>query len=662
MLGSFSTSKETNPFDLEAQQRQEQTNNRQEFSKSLTNVAKSANRLKSQAYVEFYLRDIPRAIWKEFAAKYNHALEAYRRGRRKIGEIEQLGYKPSDKLFTVEELFDKSASVFQSIADQLKQYPKKKFAEETTDSRQPIKPEKGSSLAFKLKRLALAGAIISPAIIAACSPQEATQEVNPTQSLSEQTDDGQTIDLEPSPSLTDPTEVDPAVTAEVTPEELNRLNADINSELQQAVEEVDVLTRLRFENQQNAEAAAAMFANSLTSTENPGGPILDPSAFSVGISPDGVAYLKIEVDSPWGPAGKVAVVDTGEAQGMFVTLGGAGLEEGELSLEEQGYYAAAKNLNGEIVKVVGANRQWSSLAEAEKLPETDLSRQLAEAYLNGEIEYPSEGLTEEQKAAFEAALVEAEASLTYEQRRNLIEDRWQYGNKAFEALVKDDGNLEYYDGSWHTLEAMKNLNGEIIPWGEMYDLQSEEGRNNLIANVLAGDEGIMSDYVQIFNIVKQNAEQKGFDSTNFNVLFLQFFPDVEQITINNLSDKIVYYDMTGLIVIKNNMNKLLVIRINTCINSSVIMMHINSKQTFSHNPSDLYDLKYFQNGFLGIMSNAYLKYKYDSLSQVLEKSEEQSWMEKIFDSDIENILNNLKTDPNLIGEGLYSILQAIDFN
>jgi hypothetical protein len=138
----------------------------------------------------------------------------------------------------------------------------------------------------------------------------------------------------------------------------------------------------------------------------------------------------------------------------------------------------------------------------------------------------------------------------------------------------------------------------------------------------------MSDYVQIFNIVKQNAEQKGFDSTNFNVLFLQFFPDVEQITINNLSDKIVYYDMTGLIVIKNNMNKLLVIRINTCINSSVIMMHINSKQTFSHNPSDLYDLKYFQNGFLGIMSNAYLKYKYDSLSQVLEKSEEQSWMEK----------------------------------
>jgi hypothetical protein len=179
-------------------------------------------------------------------------------------------------------------------------------------------------LAFKLKRLALAGAIISPAIIAACSPQEATQEVNPTQSLSEQTDDGQTIDLEPSPSLTDPTEVDPAVTAEVTPEELNRLNADINSELQQAVEEVDVLTRLRFENQQNAGAAAAMFANSLTSTENPGGPILDPSAFSVGISPDGVAYLKIEVDSPGDQPAKSPWFDTGEAQGMFVTLGGAG--------------------------------------------------------------------------------------------------------------------------------------------------------------------------------------------------------------------------------------------------------------------------------------------------------------------------------------------------
>jgi hypothetical protein len=114
MSGSFSMNKEIDSLGLEVQQKQtqERENSHQEFSKGLTNVAKSANRLKSQAYVEFYLRDIPRAIWKEFAAKYNHALEAYRRGRRKIGEIEQLGYKPSDKLFTVEELFDKSASVF----------------------------------------------------------------------------------------------------------------------------------------------------------------------------------------------------------------------------------------------------------------------------------------------------------------------------------------------------------------------------------------------------------------------------------------------------------------------------------------------------------------------------------------------------------------------
>jgi hypothetical protein len=93
-----------------------------------------------------------------------------------------------------------------------------------------------------------------------------------------------------------------------------------------------------------------------------------------------------------------------------------------------------------------------------------LSRQLAEAYLNGEIEYPSEGLTEEQKAAFEAALVEAEASLTYEQRRNLIEDRWHMATKPSKPWSKTTVTSNTMTASWHTLEAMKNLNGEIIPW------------------------------------------------------------------------------------------------------------------------------------------------------------------------------------------------------
>ena len=144
----------------------------------------------------------------------------------------------------------------------------------------------------------------------------------------------------PAPTAAPPTAAPPALALTATPfapvsaEELNVLIADITAKMQQAVEQADAVSRIQFEVSQRAQVAAEIFARSLTDAENPADRVLDPKSFSIGISPDGIAYLKLEVDSLWGKAGEVAIIDTGADKGMFVTLAGAGVE-GNLSLTKR---------------------------------------------------------------------------------------------------------------------------------------------------------------------------------------------------------------------------------------------------------------------------------------------------------------------------------------
>jgi len=290
----------------------------------------------------------------------------------------------------------------------------------------------------------------------------------------------------------------------------------------------------------------------------------------------------------------------------------------------------------------------------------DQVEQLLTAYLAGEIKYPVSRLTEEQKLAFEAALAKAEASLSYKQRQNLIKDRWQYGNKAFEALVKEDGNLEYYDGTWHTLEAMKNLNGEIIPWGEMYDLLSEEGRNNLIANVLAGDAEMIEKVGKRLRAYKNDAEKNGVDHSNFNVLFIQFFPNVESAFWQPVGERTGYDAMNGLLVTKNTQGKLYVIEINTAMNQDIYITHLTSNKVIAHEPFDILKMKAYQDGFMGIHSEDSIRYL---LLNVLDDSEiEINYNEKRINSNIENFLEQLNNNPEAINDGLYDVRDAIFFN
>ena len=108
-----------------------------------------------------------------------------------------------------------------------------------------------------------------------------------------------------------------------------------------------------------------------------------------------------------------------------------------------------------------------------------------------------------------------------EQQVQIIEDRFQPGSTASEAVIKADGNLEYYDGTWKTLEAMRNINGGIIPWGESYDMVSEEGRSGILTNIMAGNEALMEEHTEkSLDIYKNAAEKEGFGSSNFNILYV----------------------------------------------------------------------------------------------------------------------------------------------
>ena len=248
--------------------------------------------------------------------------------------------------------------------------------------------------------------------------------------------------------------------------------------------------------------------------------------------------------------------------------------------------------------------------------------------------------------------------LPYEQQKTMIESRFEQGSQAFEALIKEDGNLEYYDGTWKTLEAMRNLNGEIIPWGESYDMISEEGRSGILTNIMAGNEAVMEKHINSsIDLSKKNAEKKGFNSSNFNTLYVQFFPDADSLANKNLSN-IGYYEMQGQIVLKNASNKIYVINLETSFNNTMVITYVKSGNTLAENPSELYDQKAFDDSFLGIDSADLLNYMFRDLIPFIASGNvpaEQAYLETVLNSNMENFLRKIASDPNSISKDLYNI-------
>jgi hypothetical protein len=444
--------------------------------------------------------------------------------------------------------------------------------------------------------------------------------------------------------------------APVSAEELNALIADITVKMQQAVEEADPVNKIRFETSQRAQVAADMFARSLTDAENPADRVLDPKSFSIGISPDGIAYLILEVDSIWGKAHEVAIIDTGTDKAMFVTLAGSGLDRGQLSLNEKGYYAAAKDGSGQIVAVVDNSRQWVAPDKAEKIQRADVTRKLAEAYLDGRIAYPK-GLTAEEQVAFDSIVAEAEAKLPYEQQKKLIEDRFEKGSKAFEALVKADGNLEYYDGRWKTLEAMRNLNGELIPWGESYDLASEEGQRGLLTNFMAGGHPEAMDGLnKMFNNRKKILNEEGFAGDDFNIRYVQFFPNQNRKILQLISPNMSIYGFEGQMVVKNSKNKIFVIevKVNTGVFTATNVMSGKTMQLSSRRINEGGDITLSDYHCLaGIPTSHWLDYKYGGLSELATEPAEYTYLENLHSFNLDNFFTKLETDPSSINEVIY---------
>jgi hypothetical protein len=217
----------------------------------------------------------------------------------------------------------------------------------------------------------------------------------------------------PAPTAAPPTPAPPTLALTATPfapisaKELNALIADITAKMQQAVASADPIAKIQFEASERAQSAAEMFARSLTDAENPADRVLDPKSFSIGISPDGIAYLRLEVDSVWGKAHEVAIIDTGTDKAMFVTLAGAGLDKGQLLLNEKGYYAVVKDESGTIIAAIDPSRQWTTnLAEASKLPEVDVSKQMAMNYVDGKHEIDFNNLSHEEYEKISIAITE----------------------------------------------------------------------------------------------------------------------------------------------------------------------------------------------------------------------------------------------------------------
>ncbi|MBU1034024.1 hypothetical protein KKI22_03740 [Patescibacteria group bacterium] len=233
-------------------------------------------------------------------------------------------------------------------------------------------------------------------------------------------------------------ETNPAAATEVTIAELETLNTDISQKIDEAVkvaEETNPAAAAQFAESNGAETAANIFAGRLSAER-----ILDPKAYEISlVSTTGQARLEIIVDSPWGEAGEVSVIDTGEQDGMFLSLEGglealgiSDLENCEIFYDEGGWYAAIKDQSGNTIGVVGQEKKWTAdIENATQLePLFDASSALDTYLESGSID-TSEMSTAE-FAEFSKALAE---------KRN--------ADRGISVVVFDngDGNPAYIDGN-----------------------------------------------------------------------------------------------------------------------------------------------------------------------------------------------------------------------
>lgn len=514
----------------------------------------------------------------------------------------------------------------------------------------------------------LGSAVLLAIILAACSAGlPASRPVNPEQAPSPAAS-GETNNLPDSLTEAAATAAPlPEITQTVSAEELQQLNQDIGEKLEAAVEQADPAIQAQYSDPQRNENIASLFAQSLTDPENPADRVLDPRAFQVGLTPDGIAFLLLTADSPWGKAGEVAIIDTGADKGMFVTVTGSGVAEGKLDLNQAGYYAAVKNPLGEVKAVVDASRQWvHDLSLAEKLSSSSAWGRVVEAYLAGKIAYPA-GLNAEQKIAFEKELVAAEVKLPLAEQKKLIEGRFDRSKSGvYEAVIKA-GNLEYFDGSWKTLEAMKNKNGENIPWGESYDVVSEEGRAGMLKDLFGGEEAWMAqmeEYVAKDKVTGERwAKEQNYsvDTSKFNQRYIAFYRQPESLKYHTGSYP--YYTLDGLTVLKNPLTKqLLVSKITTFFNG-LITIH-EGPYTTGFSSYDVKSRNFFDKKkmFLAINTKERLTNFYyggDPFRERLKQEENLPAFETMWASHLEDFEQILREEPNKIQERLYQITDLL---
>ena len=254
------------------------------------------------------------------------------------------------------------------------------------------------------------------------------------------------------------------------------------------------------------------------------------------------------------------------------------------------------------------------------------------------------------------------ASLPYEQQKKLIEDRFEKGSKAYEALIKTDGNLEYYDGRWKTLEAMRNLNGDIIPWGESYELPSEEGQAGLLTNVMAGGHPeTMTKLNKVFNNRKNILNEAGLTGDNLKIRYVQFFSDMNE-DWQKISREMPLVWVEGQMVIKNSKDKILVIDIKTSLVSTTAATDPQDGRTNQLDPAnrllpsrngDITPDKY--NYLVGIPTSNWLSFQYRDLKKLADEPAEQAYLEKAANFNLDNFLEKLETNPSSINEDLFGI-------
>lgn len=302
-------------------------------------------------------------------------------------------------------------------------------------------------------------------VLAACASFTPNPEFNPAGDNN--TPSGEMTDLpEETSEPTEEATVGPKIeaTSTVTADQLTGLNSDIDQktvEAQEQAQETDLMAWANNQALRSAESRTPIFSAALTSPENPEDAVLDPGSFDMVVLPSGRVAAIINVDSVWGPAGTVAVIDTGESQGMFATEEGAirsalgitsdtevkvALEKYEVlfektedvGIDQSLYYAILreKGPNGKIIKVIDATRRWVDLKDAKPLQNAGVT-ELLRALENGEIEN-LDGLSEE-------GLIQLSEALTNQLNSARDKNPAIYNGEA--VIDPETGKLLNYDGS-----------------------------------------------------------------------------------------------------------------------------------------------------------------------------------------------------------------------